>query len=128
MAPGGVTVLVCDDEPSLRLLCRVNLEMDGYRVLEAATLADARAVLEREPVAVLILDVHVGADDGLDLLDELRAAESSVRVVLLTGTDVVGRGRDADRVLAKPFEPTDLLAAVASLTNGDVEAHVDSIA
>ncbi len=58
-------VLVVDDEPSLRLLCRVNLELEGYRVLEAATRRrgdDARA--RAGDIDVVLLDVHVGADDG----------------------------------------------------------------
>ena len=40
-------MLVVDDEPSLRLLCRVNLELDGHHVREAGTVADARRELER---------------------------------------------------------------------------------
>ena len=82
---GRRTVLVVDDEPSLRLLCRVNLELEGLRVLEAATLDEARGSLEREHVDVVVLDVHVGSGDGRDLLDELRAASSPTRVLMLTG-------------------------------------------
>jgi DNA-binding response OmpR family regulator len=125
MAVGGGTVLVVDDEPSLRLLCRVNLELEGLRVVEAATLAEARAVLEREHVDVVVLDVHVGSGDGRDLLDELRAAESATRVVMLTGSVEPSGGRftAADRVVTKPFEPVQLVATVRELV--DV-AHVDS--
>jgi DNA-binding response OmpR family regulator len=125
MASGGGTVLVVDDEPSLRLLCRVNLELEGFRVLEAATLAEARALLEREEVDVAILDVHIGSDDGRDLLEELRAAESTLRVVLLTGSvDPAGnRLAAADRVVTKPFEPVQLVATVRERAGG---AHVDS--
>ena len=125
MASGGGTVLVVDDEPSLRLLCRVNLELEGLRVLEAATLADARAQLEHEHVDVVVLDVHVGSDDGRDLLDELRAAESPVRVLMLTGSvePTGGRLAAAERVVAKPFEPVQLVAMVRELADG---ARVDS--
>jgi DNA-binding response OmpR family regulator len=125
MASGGGTVLVVDDEPSLRLLCRVNLELEGLRVLEAATLAEARAVLEREHVDVAVLDVHIGSDDGRDLLDELRAAESATRVVMLTGSVEPSGGRfaAADRVVTKPFEPVQLVATVRELVD---RAHVDS--
>jgi DNA-binding response OmpR family regulator len=126
MASGGGTVLVVDDEPSLRLLCRVNLELEGLRVLEAATLAEARAVLEREHVDVAVLDVHLGSDDGRDLLDELRAAESATRVVMLTGSvepSSGGRFAAADRVVTKPFEPVQLVATVRELVD---RAHVDS--
>jgi len=60
---GGVvhTVLVVDDDDSLRLLCRVNLELEGYRVLEAATVKAAVNVLRDEPVDVVLLDVHIGS-------------------------------------------------------------------
>ncbi len=125
MASGGGTVLVVDDEPSLRLLCRVNLELEGLRVLEAGTLAEARALLERERVDVAVLDVHLGPDDGRDLLDELRASESATRVVMLTGSvePTGGRFAAADRVVTKPFEPVHLVATVQELVD---RAHVDS--
>lgn len=108
-------VLVVDDEPSLRLLCRVNLELDGHRVREAGTVADARRELERATPDVILLDVHVGADDGLELLDEIADLELDTRVVLLSGTSEIGpelRAR-VDSVLGKPFDLKRLAAAVA---------------
>jgi DNA-binding response OmpR family regulator len=125
MAAGVPTVLVVDDEPSLRLLCRVNLELDGFRVLEAGTLTAARSLLLSEPIDVVLLDVHIGSEDGRDLLDELREDGSSVRVVMLTGSSDIRSPRfdAADVVLAKPFEPLVLIATVRELAN---VAHVDS--
>ena len=107
-------VLVVDDERSLRLLCRVNLELDGHRVREAATVAEARREIELATPDVILLDIHVGADDGLELLDEIASLELSTRVVLLSGTSEVGpelRAR-VDSVLGKPFELAKLTAAV----------------
>ena len=107
-------VLVVDDERSLRLLCRVNLELDGHRVREAATLAEERREIELATPDVILLDIHVGADDGLELLDEIASLELSTRVVLLSGTSEVGpelRAR-VDSVLGKPFELAKLTAAV----------------
>jgi DNA-binding response OmpR family regulator len=114
MESGGATVLVVDDEPSLRLLCRVNLELEGLEVVEAGTLAEARGVLERERIDLVLLDVHIAGQDGRDLLAELRARGGDVRVVMLTGSVDVTSGRmsSADRVIAKPFEPTRLVATV----------------
>ena len=115
--PGGQhakNVLVVDDERSLRQLCRVNLELDGHRVREAATVAEARREIERATPDVILLDIHVGADDGLELLDEIASLELSTRVVLLSGTSEVGpelRAR-VDSVLGKPFELAKLTAAV----------------
>ena len=107
-------VLVIDDEAPIRLLCRVNLELDGHRVREAATLAEARREIELATPDVILLDIHVGVDDGLELLDEIASLELSTRVVLLSGTSEVGpelRAR-VDSVLGKPFELAKLTAAV----------------
>ena len=107
-------VLVVDDEASLRLLCRVNLELEGHRVREASTLAQAREELERAVPDVVLLDIHVGADDGLELLDEIETLDLHTRVVLLSGTSEVGpelRER-VDVVLGKPFDLRRLAAAV----------------
>jgi DNA-binding NtrC family response regulator len=110
---GGDTVLVVDDEASIRLLCRVNLELDGLRVLEASSLAEARAAVAEEP-ALVLLDLHLGAEDGLDLLTEIRQEHPEVRVVLLTGTADVGETERslADAVLPKPFTLDQLASTV----------------
>jgi two-component system response regulator EvgA len=111
------TVLVVDDERSLRLLCRVNLELDGHVVYEAGTLAEARELIEQESPDVILLDLHVGSEDGLDLLDEVEALDLPIRIVLLSGTSEVGpelRSR-VSGVLGKPFELGRLAAAVAGL-------------
>ena len=60
------TVLVVDDERSLRLLCRVNLELDGHIVHEAGTLAEARELIDKESLDVILLDVHVGGHNEKD--------------------------------------------------------------
>src|SRR6185436_6301347 len=112
------TVLVVDDDRSLRLLCRVNLGLEGHRVLEAATLPEARALIEQETPDVILLDVHVGNEDGLELLDELEALDVPARVVLLSGTSEIGselRARVAG-VIGKPFDLERLSAAVSGAT------------
>jgi len=115
---GGVRqVLVVDDDPSLRLLCRVNLELDGHSVDEAATLDGARAVIaERgDRLDMVLLDVHVGVESGLTLLDELKRDRPELPVVLLTGESGLpddARGK-ARHVLSKPFDITALSDMVA---------------
>lgn len=120
MGEGKGTVLVLDDEPSLRLLCRVNLELDGYRVLEAGSLEEARAALDGEPVDVALLDVHVGPDRGLDLIGELRALEPPAAVVVLSGTSEITAETRAtvDGVLGKPFALDELLGTVSRVLSG----------
>ena len=115
MNPRLRTVLVVDDEHSLRLLCRVNLELEGHSVLEAATMEAARELLATEPIDVVLLDVHVGNDNGIDLLDDIESLELPIRVVMLSGTSEISpevRAR-VDGVLGKPFALEELAAAVA---------------
>ncbi len=112
------TILVVDDDASLRLLCRVNLELEGYRALEAATLPEARALLEAETIDGVLLDVHVGEGDGRIFLEQLRSDGSTVPVALFTGSaelEVAERGL-ADAVISKPFALDDLAATAARLT------------
>ena len=110
-------ILVVEDDASLRLVCRVNLELDGFRVEEAAAVAEAREAVARERPAVVFLDLWLGTEDAGDLLDELRAA--GLPVVLLSGADdadgYVGR---ATEVMGKPFEPADLVGVAHRLTSG----------
>lgn len=107
-------VLVVDDDASLRLLCRVNLELDGFAVREAATIAEAdRAVAEERPDVVL-LDVHLQQDDTRELLGRLRAA--GIPVALVTGSaDLNDYCGAADAVLGKPFEPRTLVETARRL-------------
>jgi two-component system, NtrC family, response regulator PilR len=119
MGGGGLTdgksVLVVDDDRSMRLLCRVNLELEGHRVNEAASLDQAREEIERETPDVILLDLSVGGEDGRDLLDEISALELPARVVLLSGAADVGPDLRArvHGVLGKPFDLGRLSAVVA---------------
>ncbi len=101
--------LVVDDDASLRLLSRVNLELDGFSVVEAHSLGTARAAVAAARPDVVLLDVHLGSEQTDGLLSELRA--ESIPVVLVTGSADASSYRDrADAVLSKPFDPTDLVA------------------
>lgn len=116
-------MLVVDDDASIRFLCRVNLELEGYRVLEATSLAESRQVLDAEDVDVLLIDVHLAGQDGRDLVRELRAAGARTRVALLTGTiDLRSDERaGADALLEKPFQLEALVGTVR-----DLESRLDS--
>ena len=112
---GGKTVLVVDDDDSLRLLCRLNLELDGYQVIEAASIESARAALASAHIDAIILDLHVGHGDGRQLLACL--GEPRPPVALFTGSDAIGPElRElADAVLAKPFSIDHLAETVGRL-------------
>jgi DNA-binding response OmpR family regulator len=113
------TVLVVDDDASVRFLCRVNLELEGWTVLEAATLGSAREQLADRSLGLVLLDLHLGRESGVGLLAEIREQLVGLPVVLLTGS--VGtpalEGVEADGVIAKPFEPAELTETVRRLAS-----------
>jgi DNA-binding response OmpR family regulator len=117
MAGGIATVLVVDDEASIRLLCRINLELEGYRVLEAESLGEARALLAGEPVDVVLLDIHVGLEDGRVLLAEIREEHPEIGVAVLTGPAQIDPAErlGADGLIPKPFLLEELVSTVRSL-------------
>ena len=110
-------VLVVDDEPSIRLLCRINLELEGFEVLEAGSLAEARAAVASRDLSVVLLDFRVGNETGGDLVQELRERTPPVPVAFVTGSAELGPRIDgmADAYLRKPFTIEDLLATVRRL-------------
>jgi len=112
-------VLVVDDEPSIRLLCRINLELEGYDVFEAGSLAEARAAVEAHDLSVVLLDLRIGNERGADLVEELHGKEPPVPVVFVTGSadmTPVDHGA-ADGYLQKPFRIEALLRTVGELAS-----------
>jgi len=110
-------VLVVDDEPSIRLLCRINLELEGFDVLEAGTLAEARAAVSSRDVSVVLLDLRIGHETGADLVHELRNRQPPVPIAFVTGSSEINPvDHDlADAYLRKPFTIEALLSTVRRL-------------
>jgi DNA-binding response OmpR family regulator len=106
--------LVIDDDAALRLLCRVNLELEGFTVREASSVAEAEAAVAAERPDVVLLDVHLGGDQSHELLARLRG--DGIPVALVTGSVDINDYRDvADAVIAKPFEPQELVETARRL-------------
>jgi len=113
------TVLVVDDEPTIREIVAGYLERDGYRTLEAADGNRARELLERDPPDLVVLDVMLPGADGLELCRWIRS-RSRLPVIMLTA-----RGEESDRILGlelgaddyvtKPFSPRELAARVRTV-------------
>ena len=108
-------VLVVDDEPDVLLLCRVNLEFEGYEVMEAADGVEAMSrVRERRP-DVILLDVMMPRMDGWQVLTELKSDERlrDIPVVMLTAKvqdqdQIRGWSSGASEYITKPFSPLSL--------------------
>jgi CheY-like chemotaxis protein len=110
------TVLICDDEPSLRELIRISL--DGpYQFLEADDGEESLEIARRLRPDVVILDMMMPRRTGLEVLSALRQDKdlSDIRIIVLTAQPATReqavRG-GADVVMVKPFEPQEIAAAV----------------
>jgi CheY-like chemotaxis protein len=113
------TILVCDDDPSLRELVRAVLG-PRYRFVEAADGIEALAVAREERPALIVLDVMLPGLSGIEVLEELRTDEELRRipVVVITAwshAEIDAQVAGADRFVSKPFDPDDLSAAVEEL-------------
>jgi DNA-binding NtrC family response regulator len=118
------TVLVVEDDESLRMLCRINLELENYRVLEAETVDRATAHVSAEPIDVVLLDLHVGERHGTELLPVLRAEQPDAAVCLLSGTSEADPPDEegVDGFIRKPFELEVLTETVARLASRSVRS------
>jgi DNA-binding NtrC family response regulator len=116
-------ILVVDDEPSIRLLCRVNLELEGHEVFEADSLASARETVEAEDIDVVLLDVHLHGERSDPLISECHSRQPPIPVVIVSGSADVKQLAllaHADAILPKPFELDELLATVWDLARPGV--------
>jgi DNA-binding response OmpR family regulator len=116
---GGEHILVLDDDPAIRALVRRCLEPGGFRIETAADGADLRRLLRDKPIDLVILDLNLRGEDGLDHLKAMRA-ERDLPVIILTGRGepidrATGLELGADDYVAKPFEPRELLARVRTV-------------
>ena len=124
------TVLVVDDEADIRELVRINLEMEGHRVVLAADGAQALESLRRESPDLVILDVMMPGIDGWEVLGAIKAdsdeALAQTPVMMLTArTDdmdrIKGAIEGAIRYVTKPFGVADLRTQVRDALSGDAE-------
>jgi DNA-binding NtrC family response regulator len=114
----GTTVLVVEDDASLRLLCRLNLELEHYRVVEAGTLTRAAELLAEEPVDVVLLDLHVAGRHGTELVPVIKAERPRASICLLSGTSETDppMQEGVDAFVRKPFDIEHLNETVRQLS------------
>ena len=109
-------VLVVDDEEGIRVLCRVNLELGGYEVVEAADGVEALEVARATRPDLIFLDIMMPRMDGWEVLERLKedARTVNIPVVLLTARtseedQIRGWGEGILEYLSKPFNPQRLV-------------------
>ena len=112
-------ILVVDDDTRLRELLRKYLSENGFWVTTAADAAEARARLSSLAFDLIILDLMMPGENGLELTTSLRR-ESTVPIIMLTAMGeaddrIAGLERGADDYLAKPFEPRELVLRIRTV-------------
>ena len=119
LAADSTHVLIVEDDEVARTKLAGYLETAGHRVSEAIDGQTLRQVMLSDPVDLVLLDINLPGEDGLDLTRFIRA-NSDVGIILVTGrTDdvdrIVGLEIGADDYITKPFNPRELLARVKTL-------------
>lgn len=111
-------ILLVDDEPAILRTFRYCLEDQGYQVSTANSAAQADALLLRQVFDLCFLDLRLGADDGLEVLAQMRLQAPWMRVVIVTAHSAVDTAVDAIQAgaadyLVKPCSPEQLRLAAA---------------
>jgi DNA-binding response OmpR family regulator len=115
-------ILVVDDEPDLSKLVAHHLQREGFEAISVSNGTDALREIARQPIALVILDIMMPGEDGLEVCKRLRSRPetASLPIILLTAKDdesdkVIGLELGADDYVSKPFSPKELMARVKAL-------------
>ena len=110
------TILIVDDDHSLREYVRVNLEAEGYVVREAASAAEGLAALGEESPDLILLDVMMPQVDGWEMLQQIheQTGVGAIPVVMFSGkvderSAAEAESRGAQGFIGKPFDPRSLI-------------------
>lgn len=106
-------VLLAEDDPTMMALLQTLLKMEGFEVLALDLDSDVPAAVQLEKPDVLLMDVHLGEQSGMEILERIRRDQelAHVRVVMTSGLNLKEEclGHGANAFLLKPFMPDDLL-------------------
>jgi cyclic di-GMP phosphodiesterase len=118
-APASSDVLIVDDEEANRVSYERALTARGYTCAEADSAARARALLGQQEFRLVLLDINLGSDSGLDLLTEIRTTRPTTAVVMVTGIDDPNLAMKAIEMgaygyMVKPVRVSELIINVAN--------------
>jgi len=110
------TLLIVDDELGARQSLEVILE-DDYRVLSAMNGHEALAILQREAIDLVLLDVNMPDMDGLEVLEKIKEQDDETDVIMVSALNLARQAADAIKsgaydYITKPYEPEDILSTV----------------
>jgi CheY-like chemotaxis protein len=108
-------ILVVDDEPDLRYILRVFLERAGHEVVVAGHGAEALAAVHAGAPDLVVTDMMMPVMGGTELIRRLRADPATAHIPILATTTDPRPASEADAVLAKPYQRSQILSAVDAL-------------
>lgn len=109
-------ILIIEDEPDIRKTLEYNISREGYSVVSASSLVEAKSQIESDSFSLILLDLMLPDGSGLDLCREIKSdkEKSSIPIIILTAKDdevdkVVGFELGADDYVTKPFSVRELI-------------------
>ena len=125
-------ILVVDDDPTMVKLINVNLKLNNYQVLEAASGEQALDVLDKESLDLVVLDIMMPGVDGWEVLKRIRSNTETeeMPVILVTAktqdSDVIrGWELGADEYVIKPFNPLLLVEVIRMVLDRSYEERLE---
>lgn len=124
-------ILVVDDDSRLRQMLQRYLTGEGFQTVLAADLRQANQILNERPVSLILLDLNLGNDDGLDYVREVRSGGKRIPIIILSAKDdvvdrIVGLEVGADDYVTKPFHLRELLARIKTVLRRAVDQTKDT--
>lgn len=117
MGEDRVKVLVVEDESSIRKFLSINLNREGFEVLEASSGEEALDIIKRVEPRVVVLDVMLPGIDGFEVCQNIRKAIPNIVIIMLTAKSqdmdkIMGLELGADDYMVKPFNPLEVIARI----------------
>lgn len=113
------SILVVDDDESVRKLIQTTLQREGLRCIEAANGQEGRQLLDTEPFALLVSDIHMPGESGLDLIAHVKSRYEDIAVVIITMTDDIETAQraltlDISGCMVKPIDRHQIVIGVTN--------------
>jgi DNA-binding response OmpR family regulator len=115
---GDTNILVVDDDKEIAELVEIHLISDGYQVFKAFSAKEGFAILDKEEIQLIVLDIMMPGTDGLTMCKTIRET-STIPIIMLSAKSadldkIIGLSTGADDYVIKPFNPLELTARVKS--------------